>query len=240
MKVTIGHLYPDLLNLYGDRGNVRCLEMRLRWRGFEAEVIPFCYDDPIRFAGLDLVLLGGGSDREQQIASEKLLRCRADFRAYVEDLGVVLAICGGYQLLGDYYQTRQQKIPGLQILNIHTDWAPKRLVGNVVVDSPLFLHPVVGFANHAGRTEIGGYMPLGKVVSGYGNTKESLYEGLIQQNIIATYLHGPLLPKNPELCDRLIRLALRRRYGGPVSLEPLPDEAEHRANAYMAARGRLD
>lgn len=236
MKITIGHLYPDLLNLYGDRGNIRCLQKRLSWRGIEAELIPFLYSDAIHFTGLDIVLLGGGSDREQQIAGEKLLQYRREFQAFVEDMGVVLAVCGGYQLLGSYYQTKTQKIEGLNLLDIYTEWHPERLVQNVVLDSPFFLRPVVGFANHAGRTDIGKYTPLGKVVYGYGNTKESGQEGLVYRNIIATYLHGPLLPKNPDVCDRLIRQAIQRKYGTSVTLEPLSDETEHRANAAMAER----
>lgn len=236
MKLTIGHLYPDLLNLYGDRGNVQCLQKRLNWRGMEAEIIPFCYNDTVRFAKLDIVLLGGGSDREQKIAAEKLLRCRQEFQSYAEDMGVVLAVCGGYQLLGDYYQTERQKIRGLHLLDIYTEWEPERLVQNVVLDSSLFLHPIVGFANHAGRTYIGDYTPLGKVVSGYGNTKESRQEGIVYKNITATYLHGPLLPKNPHVCDHLIRQAIHRRYGSHIPLEPLADETEYRANAAVVER----
>ena len=148
MKLTIGHLYPDLLNLYGDRGNIQCLRKRLEWRGIEAEVIPFISGDTIDFSKLDVVLLGGGSDREQELVCSHLQKIREDFRTYVEEDGVVLAVCGGYQLLGHYYKTQTKTIEGLGILDIKTEWEPERLIRNIVLDSPLFDTPVVGFENH--------------------------------------------------------------------------------------------
>ena len=152
MKLTIGHLYPDLLNLYGDRGNIQCFRKRLEWRGIEAEVIPFLSGDKIDFSKLDIVLLGGGSDREQELVCGYLKEIKADFKNYVEQGGVVLAVCGGYQLLGKYYKTDKKMIEGLGILNITTEWEPERLIRNIILQSPLFSDPVVGFENHGGRT----------------------------------------------------------------------------------------
>ena len=236
MKLTIGHLYPDLLNLYGDRGNIQCFRKRLEWRGIEAEVIPFVSGEKIDFSKLDIVLLGGGSDREQELVCEHLKKIKDDFKAYVEDDGVVLAVCGGYQLLGKYYKTDKKTIEGLDILDIYTEWEPERLIRNIILNSPLFDTPVVGFENHGGRTYIGDHTPFGKVFYGLGNTGKSGYEGVVYKNVIATYLHGPLLPKNPHVCDYLLERALKRRYGEDVKLDPLPDKLEQRANDYIVNR----
>ena len=134
MKLTIGHLYPDLLNLYGDRGNIQCFRKRLEWRGMEAEVIPFLSGDKIDFSKLDIVLLGGGSDREQELVCKYLLEIKDDFKDYVENNGVVLAVCGGYQLLGKSYKTKDKLIEGLGILNITTEWEQERLIRNIVLN----------------------------------------------------------------------------------------------------------
>ena len=236
MKLTIGHLYPDLLNLYGDRGNIQCFRKRLEWRNIEAEVIPFVSGDKIDFSKLDIVLLGGGSDREQEIVCEYLKEIKDDFKEYVENDGVVLAVCGGYQLLGKYYKTDKKTIEGLGILDIYTEWAPERLIRNIILNSPLFETPVVGFENHGGRTHIGNHTPFGKVFYGLGNDGKSGYEGVVYKNVIATYLHGPLLPKNPHVCDYLLERALKRKYGEDVTLAPLPDKLEQRANNYIVKR----
>ena len=198
MKITIGHLYPDLLNLYGDRGNIQCLMKRCLWRGIEAETIAFELGDKIDFSKLDIVLLGGGSDREQMLVCEKLKEIQKDFKAYVEDNGVVIAICGGYQLLGNYYKTDQGMIEGLKLVDMSTEQGKGRLIGNIVMQSDLFDMPIVGFENHGGRTTIGNNKALGKVLSGYGNDGQSGEEGVVYKNVIGTYLHGPLLPKNPK------------------------------------------
>lgn len=236
MKLSIGHLYPELFNLYGDRGNVQCLLKRLQWRGIDAGVTVLPAGEKIDFNGLDIICWGGGSDRGQEMAAGYLRETREDFRGYVEDGGVVLAVCAAFQLLGNYYRTEKRTIEGLGILDIRTEWKPGRLVGNAVLDSPLFSAPVVGFENHAGRTEIGDYTPLGKVLFGYGNTGKGDNEGLVYRNLIATYLHGPLLPKNPEVCDWLLERALRRKYGKEIVLEPLPDVQERRVNRNIVQR----
>ena len=236
MKLTIGHLYPDLLNLYGDRGNIQCFRKRLEWRGIEAEVIPFLSGDAIDFSKLDIILLGGGSDREQELVCGQLQNIKQDFKDYVENDGVVLAVCGGYQLLGKYYKTDKKNIEGLSILDITTEWEPERLIRNIVLNSPLFDTPVVGFENHGGRTHIGNHTPFGKVFYGLGNTGKSGYEGVVYKNVIGTYLHGPHLPKNPHVCEYLRAKALKRKYGEDIPLDPLTDKLEHLANSYITDR----
>lgn len=236
MKITIGHLYPDLLNLYGDRGNIQCLMKRCLWRGIEAETIAYELDDRIDFSKLDIVLLGGGSDREQMLVCEKLKEIQKDFKAYVEDNGVVIAICGGYQLLGNYYKTDQGMIEGLKLVDMSTEQGKGRLIGNIVMQSDLFDMPIVGFENHGGRTTIGNNRSLGKVLSGYGNDGQSGEEGVVYKNVIGTYLHGPLLPKNPQFADLLISRALEKKYGKKIELEKLDDSEEQEANSYIFHR----
>lgn len=237
MKITIGHLFPDLLNLYGDRGNIQCMVQRLRWRGIEAEVKAFGIDDRIDFSFLDIVLLGGGSDREQMIVCNRLKEIKDSFKAYVENGGVVIAICGGYQLLGKYYETDNGRIEGLDIVDIYTVQEKGRLINNIFLQSDLFEMPIVGFENHGGRTHINNNKPLGKVIYGKGNDGKSGYEGVVYKNVIGTYLHGPLLPKNPQLCDYLLSRAIERRYGAEASkLTPLPDKEENEANKYIVDR----
>ena len=225
-----------LLVLYGDRGNIQCLMKRCQWRGIEAETIPFELDDKIDFSGLDIVLLGGGSDREQMLVCEKLKEIQKDFKEYVEDNGVVIAICGGYQLLGNYYKTDQGTIKGLELVDMYTEQGEGRLIQNIVLKSDLFEMPVVGFENHGGRTCINNNKPLGKVLYGAGNDGKSGYEGVVYKNVIGTYLHGPLLPKNPQLADWLINRALERKYGEKVELKPLDDSQEKEANEYVYHR----
>lgn len=236
MKLTIGHLYPDLLNLYGDRGNIQCLMKRCLWRGIEAETIAFELDDNIDFSNLDIVLLGGGSDREQMLVCEKLKEIQKDFKEYVEQGGVVIAICGGYQLLGNYYKTKEGIIEGLSLVDMYTEQGENRLIDNIVLQSELFDMPIVGFENHGGRTFIGENKPLGKVLYGSGNDGKSGYEGVVYKNVIGTYLHGPLLPKNPQLADELILRALKKKYGEDVTLSPLDDSQEKAANDYIYNR----
>ena len=235
-KIVVGHLYPDLLNLYGDRGNIQCIMKRCEWRGIDAETIEYGLEDKVNFSKLDIVLLGGGSDREQMIVCQRLQEIREDFEAYVERDGVVIAVCGGYQLLGHYYQTDQGKMEGLHLVDIYTEQKPGRLIDNIVLKSELFDMPVVGFENHGGRTKIGNNKAFGKVLYGSGNDGESGYEGVIYKNVIGTYLHGPLLPKNPQVCDYLIERALERKYKEKIILAPLEDKEEMEANSYIVKR----
>ena len=235
-KITIGHLYPDLLNLYGDRGNIACMMQRCIWRGIEAETKEFNLGDKIDFSEVDIVLLGGGSDREQMIVCQKLQEIQSDFKEYVEDGGVVIAVCGGYQLLGKYYKTEEGVIQGLDLVDLYTEQGEGRLIDNIVLQSDLVSMPVVGFENHGGRTFIGENKPLGKVLYGSGNDGKTGYEGVVYKNVIGTYLHGPLLPKNPQLADWLIARALEQKYHKPVELSLLDDSQEAEANAYVYHR----
>lgn len=238
MKLTIGYLYPELLNLYGDRGNLCCLQKRLSWRHLDSQILALSPGSPVDFSRLDLLVIGGGSDREMELACRYLPALRPDLKSWIEDGGVLLAICGGYQLLGTCDPADGSKWDSLEILDIHTQWQSKRLVQDTVIDSPFFSSPIIGFENHAGRTCIGDYTPLGLVRSGCGNTGSQGTEGLVYKNVLATYLHGPLLPKNPEVCDNLLVRALERRYGHGVCLEPLPDQQEKQANEYILRRSR--
>ena len=235
MKIQIAHLYPDLLNLYGDRGNIQCMVMRCRWRGIEAEVKEYRLQDAVDFSGTDIVLLGGGSDREQQIVCTKLQDIREDFHSYVEDGGTVLAVCGGYQLLGHYYDTPDGRMKGLSLADLYTEQGEPRLISNVVLQNEELPYEIVGFENHGGRTFIGDNRPFGRVVYGYGNNGEDGREGILYKNVTGTYLHGPLLPKNPHVCDRILRSALERKYG-VTELAPLDDTQERKANQYIVDR----
>ena len=215
MKITIGHLYPDLLNLYGDRGNIQCLMKRCQWRGIEAETIPFELDDKIDFSKLDIVLLGGGSDREQMIVCEKLQKIQPDFKAYVEDNGVVIAICGGYQLLGHYYVgANGEKIPGLGVLDHYTlSQDHNRFIGDITIKNEETGQEYHGFENHNGKTYLGkGERPLGKVVSGHGNNGEDGSEGAIYKNVYCSYFHGPILTRNGEIAKKILLAALHHKY----------------------------
>lgn len=236
-SLNIIHLYPDLLNLYGDKGNIACMQKRLEWRGIDAN-IQTCTnrDHCINLETADIIFVGGGSDREQEIVCGLLLQKKNEIVSYVENGGVLVAVCGGYQLLGKYYQTADKKIEGLNILDIYTDAGDTRLIGNVVLESKLFTQKITGFENHAGRTYIGGHTPLGKVLYGHGNNGESGYEGVVYKNVIGTYLHGPLLPKNPMLCDHILASAMKRKYPDFKGFEELNDELENTANEYIEKR----
>ncbi len=235
MKLTIGHLYPDLLNLYGDRGNIQCLKKRCEWRGIEAEVCEYELSDDLDFSALDIVLLGGGSDREQMLVCSRLKEIREEFHAYVEDGGSVIAVCGGYQLLGYYYDTQDGRIEGLSLVDLYTTQGSPRLISNIVIENEKFPYPIVGFENHGGRTYLGEAEPLGTVKYGSGNNGEDGLEGVLYKNVVGTYLHGPLLPKNPHICDYLIGNALEKKYG-TRQLAPLDDEQEKEANQYIVKR----
>ncbi len=247
MKLIIYHLYPDLLDLYGDRGNVLALAARCRWRGIDVDIRKVSLGDPIDFAEANIIVLGGGSDREQSILVDDLSSRGTELKDAIEDGLVLLTICGGYQLLGQYYQTGEgKKIPGLGILDLYTVAGNKRLIGNVIIDiesglkkniswnyssnvdedSSQRLNTLVGFENHSGKTYLGSKLkPLGKVLRGYGNNGEDNREGVRYKNVFGTYLHGPLLPKNPHMADLLIELALERS-GNVSKLLPLGDNIE--------------
>lgn len=241
--VVIAHMLPDLLNLYGDGGNVRILEQRLRWRGIPVEVRRIQHGEAVDFSQVDLVFMGGGPDREQKLASEQLLAMRDELAVYVEGDGPLLAICGGYQILGRQWLWGDELVPGLGLIDMETrrpGTSADRLIDNMVLESPLATHPVVGYENHAGRTYLGeGVEGFGRVVSscGHGNNDDDRVEGARYKNVVGTYSHGPLLSKNPEVADWLLARALERRAertGTPAAdLAPLDDSAELAANASM-------
>ena len=235
-KIKIAHLYPELLNLYGDGGNIITLRKRCEWRGIECEVAEVHYGERPTFDDVDIAFIGGGSDREQRIVCEELLAVGPELKAYVEDNGVLLAVCGGYQLLGHSYAMGDETLQGLSLVDLYTDRGTPRLIGNVMIQTDLFETPVLGYENHGGRTHLGsGVDPLGRVLSGYGNDGQSGYAGVRWKNVVGTYIHGPLLPKNPDLADWLLTRALERK-GADAALEPLDDTQERAANNVMAQR----
>ncbi|HEX3015767.1 MAG TPA: glutamine amidotransferase [Desulfobacteria bacterium] len=241
MRLRICHLYPDLMDLYGDRGNIITLVKRCNWRGIEVEIVPISLGQKIDFREMDLVFFGGGSDREQGLLFDDLSGRRENLVKAIEDGLVVLAICGGLQLLGRYYQIPDgTKIPGLEILDLWTIASNKRLIGNVCLEvnlgeGPNSLNTLVGFENHSGQTHLGQVKPLGKVMRGHGNNGQDGWEGAMYRNVFGTYLHGPLLPKNPIFTDHLLKLALQRRFG-VASLGLLDDSLELAAHNYMLNR----
>ena len=237
MNLRILHMYPELLNLYGDKGNITSLVKRMEWRGFSAEVQEVCHGDTVDISAADILFLGGGSDREQAIVSGYLQQYATRLKDYVEDGGVLVAVCGGYQLLGQYYELPDgSRLPGLNLLDLYTVPGDKRLIGNTVVQPSVIEQPIVGFENHGGRTYIGSHTPLGSVVKGFGNNGADGQEGVLYKNVLGTYIHGPLFPKNPQLCDYVLTAALRRKYPDFTALPPLDDSAETRANEYMRRR----
>ena len=235
MELQIAHLYPDVLNLYGDGGNIRCLENRLRWRGFESAVTPLPMGVQDDLTGYDLLFIGGGQDFEQELLLADLAKGRGEsLRAAVADGVPVLAVCGGYQMLGEYYQNAAGHRCGfLGAIDFYTEAGATRRIGNFAFR----LFPVsggsvvVGFESHAGRTVLGpGVAPLGRVLSGAGNNGGDGGEGVRWNNVFGTYCHGPVLPKNPALCDCILETALARKYGR-ADLPPLDDSAETAARA---------
>lgn len=234
MKLTIVHLYPVEMNIYGDFGNVLALRRRLEWRGMEAEVVNIGIGQEYDLTKADIIFAGGGQDRGQ-IAVGQDLQKRADQLHRAAEAGaVMLTICGTYQLFGRRFVTLEgEDIPGIGIFQAETTASTERMIGNLVVDSPY--GRLVGFENHSGQTKLDpGQEPLGKVLKGFGNNSSDRQEGAVHNNVFGTYLHGSLLPKNPALADHLLLTALRRKHD-IAELKPLDDKLEMQA-ADMAAR----
>ncbi len=240
MELKICHLYPDALNLYGDQGNIICLKKRLEWRGIGAEVENLCVGESGDFSSFDIVFIGGGQDFEQGVLLEDLAKGKAaDIRAAIGDERVFLAICGGYQMLGNYYLTHDGvQCDFIGALNLYTVGAKERMIGNCVFECTPENggSTAVSFENHSGKTYLGeGVNPLGRVVSGFGNNGEDGCEGARYKNVFCSYGHGPLLPRNPELADFLLETAIRRKEPS-FELPPLEDSAELSARETMLAR----
>ena len=227
LKISKAHLYPKLLNLFGDMGNIITLKNRCEWRGIDVEFDEINIGDSIK--NHDLYFIGGGQDKQQEEVASELYSHRADLLSQRDDGAVFLGICGGYQLFGHYYQPHDKdKLKGISLLDVYTVAGNKRFIGNVTVKTD-FLSPatLVGFENHSGLTYLDGdTLPLGIVSVGSGNNGKDGHEGARYKNVFGTYLHGSLLPKNPHFADYLIELALERRYGEKISLSKLDDKLE--------------
>lgn len=245
MRIRVGHLYPEYLNIYADRGNIAVLERRAEWRGHELEVAAVGLRDPLEPGAWDLLYVGGGQDREQAAVAPDLAAKGAAVRAAVEGGAALLAVCGGYQLLGRGYRGRDGSwLPGAGLFPLETVAGERRMIGDVLLEcelEPGARRPLAGFENHAGRTLLDpGAEPLGRVVHGFGNDGTSGHEGCRVARALGTYLHGPLLPRNPWLADLLLAWALAHARGAePEPLAPLADDLERAAHAVSAERARL-
>lgn len=239
MELNICHLYPDILNLYGDRGNVACLKKRLAWRGIDCNVDGISIGQKLEAAKYDLFFIGGGQDFEQEVLLNDLKGDKSrEIKSAIEDGKTFLAICGGYQILGSYYKTWDgQQCDFIGALDLYTIGHKDRMIGNYMYTcDDLGGQTVVGFENHSGKTYLGSAVkPIGKVLSGFGNNGEDGFEGARYNNVYATYSHGCLLPKNPAIADMLIEWTLKRKYGD-VTLTALDDALENSAHCYMQKR----
>jgi lipid II isoglutaminyl synthase (glutamine-hydrolysing) len=243
LEIVVGHLYPDYLNIYADRGNMAVLERRAAWRGIGFEYRAIGMGEPVASGEHDLLYIGGGQDREQSLVAADLAAKGDALREAAAGGAAVLAVCGGYQLLGRFYRDRGGvELPGVGLLPLHTIAGERRMIGDVLLScdlGPPGPRPLAGFENHAGRTILDdGAEPLGRVVAGFGNDGRSGYEGCRVGRVVGTYLHGPLLPRNAWFADWILAQALARRLGEPPELEPLPDELEDAAQEVSAGRAR--
>jgi len=265
MRLRIAHLYPNLLNIYGDRGNIICLKNRCQWRGIKVNVIPISINDKLLPNKFDLFFGGGGQDRQQIIVAQDLQKKKKVLKREVSRGVPMLTVCGTYQLFGHYFKTNKGiKIPGISIFDAYTIASHQRKIGNIVIklnpsiinyQSSIINHQLVGFENHSGNTfinqpqdtsSIQGVLsktplrcpsldtsvtkPLGKIIKGFGNNGQDKTEGAIYKNVIGTYFHGPVLPKNPHLADWLIKKGLEVKYNKEINLKPLDDSLEWQAH----------
>jgi lipid II isoglutaminyl synthase (glutamine-hydrolysing) len=239
--LLVGHLFPDYLNIYADRGNIAVLARRSAWRGFQLDVEDLGADAEIRPGKHDLFYVGGGQDREQALIAPALAALAPALHEAFEGGAAFLAVCGGYQLFGRFYRDQSgEEQPGVGLLPLHTIAGSRRMIGDVLLEcelEPGVRQTLAGFENHAGRTILDeGAEPLGRVVSGFGNDGESGYEGCRVGRAIGTYLHGPLLPRNPWFADWLLTQAIAHRTGAEPELPTLDDELELEAHAVSARR----
>lgn len=256
-KINICHLYPDLLNLYGDNGNILCMKSRLERRGIECDVMGLSVGDKLNASDYDIFFIGGGQDFEQDaLLKDADLNKKEDIKAAIDDEKVFLCICGGYQIMGQYYRTWDGKqLDFMGLIDFYTEGHEKRMIGNYMFECDALIEAenaangsgsgsnggenvIVGFENHSGQTFLGdGIRPIGKVLAGYGNNEKAEYEGMHYKNVFGAYCHGPMLPKNPRFCDLLLQTALDRKYGkGAVPLSELDDTLENNAHNYMFNR----
>lgn len=248
-ELIIGWLYPDLMSTYGDRGNVLALQKRIEWRDIKVRILPLSVGSSIKdLRTCDLIFMGGAQDRQQQIVAEDFRKGKAQALAEMIEAGVPgLYICGAYQFLGKYYKEADGTIiECLGILDLYTENPGRnhaRLIGNIAF-RPSFLEgakTIVGFENHGGRTYLGEKVaPLGKVIKGFGNNGSDSFEGAIYKNTLGSYLHGPLLPKNPQLADYLIQKTLEKKYGESATLTPLDDTLENKAHQVIVRKLGID
>lgn len=254
MKIIIGYLYGDLMNIYGDTGNIIALQKRAGWRGIEVEIKNISLGDriPTLHVGthvgtqIDLYFFGGGQDQAQEKVAQDLINSGKG-KIIKQEVGrgvPLLSICGGYQLLGDYYQPHgKPKLPGVGIFPVYTVASFDRMIGNIIVQTRSFANAqddnlqLVGFENHSGKTYLKkGGQPLGQVKTGFGNNGEDKMEGCIYKNALGTYLHGSLLPKNPKLADWLLIKALEVKYKKDIELKPLDDALENQAHDFAVKK----
>ncbi len=234
MELKICHLYPEVLNLYGDRGNIITLKQRLMWRGIGCEITRLGIGEKARLSEFDIFFIGGGQDFEQEVLLSDLSGGKAaEIKSAIEDGKTFLCICGGYQMLGHYYQTYEGvRCDFLGAIDFHTTGSKERMIGNYAfsLGEESGGSVVVGFENHSGKTYLAdGVKPLGTILKGFGNNGEDSTEGVRYKNVFGSYSHGPILPKNPELCDTIIQTALLRKYTD-AKLSPIDDEYEKLAH----------
>lgn len=238
MKLVIGYLYGDLMNIYGDTGNIIALQKRAQWRGIDVEVKQISVGDSLKKGRVDIFFFGGGQDQAQEIVAKDLQKKAEVIRAEVERGIPLLAICGGYQLLGQYYKPfTGPKLPGIGLFPAYTEASNERMIGNIVISTnheptnQLTNNYLVGFENHSGKTYLmKGAIPFGMVIKGFGNNGKDKTEGCFYKNAVGCYIHGSLLPKNPKLADWLLQKALEVKYGEKIQLKPLDDELENKAH----------
>lgn len=239
LKINIAHLYPKLLNIYGDRGNVLTIQKRCEWRGIEVNIDSIDINDPIDNKKYDFYFIGGGQDKQQIAVSCELQKHKDTLLKARDEMAVFLAICGGYQLLGHYYLPHNApKLAGISLLDAYTVAGDTRFIGNVTAECR-FVEPktLVGFENHSGLTYIENEtVPIAKVLTGNGNNGKDKSEGARYMNVFGTYLHGSFLPKNVHFADYLISLALEKRYGEKIELKALDDTIEASAHGCLIGK----
>lgn len=242
-NITIAWLFPDLMSTYGDHGNILALQRRLEWRNIDARISPISVGDDITLLEkADFIFMGGAQDRQQTIVAKDIKRGKAEALKELIENGIPgLYICGAYQFLGKYYKEADGTIiDGLGILDLYTEnpgLGSQRLIGNLAFKLPFLNKAILGFENHGGRTYLGKDVePLGKVIRGFGNNGADGTEGAIYKNTFCSYSHGPLLPKNPDLTDHLLSLALKKKYGEKIELNELDDTLENQARVVIASR----